>query len=305
MTLTRNAPVGTLAYHLHDTFTAPRGDPLYLGARFNGGILEGIDRAEPLRCGAEDYRVLASPAVRIGVYDLFACKERTRFLHVGKYRLIGFFIIHTRIFSRVGCLIAAVVNRYYYIDIVLFAGVEVIGTKAGSSVNASRTAVHCDIICINDHGIAVEEGMAGVHIFKFTSGHCSDDLVAFDSACRHCFGCEGFGYDIVIAVGGTENGVTFVGMESNGKVARESPCRCRPYDEICAVKVADGRKLAALVIAYLELYIDRCAFVILIFDLGFGKCRFVVGAPVNGLETLVDVAFFEHLAENAHLACLK
>ena len=73
-----------------------------------------------------------------------------------------------------------------------------------------------------------------------------------------------------------------------------------------SVKVADGRKLAALVIAYLELYIDRCAVVILIFDLGFGKSRFVVRAPINGLQTLVDIAFLDTFRRiYAHLALLQ
>ena len=70
MALTGDAPIGTVTDHALDAVTAPLREPLHLIARLNGGILEGIHRAEPLGGCTEDDGVLTSPAVRIFVLDL-------------------------------------------------------------------------------------------------------------------------------------------------------------------------------------------------------------------------------------------
>ena len=54
-----------------------------------------------------------------------------------------------------------------------------------------------------------------------------------------------------------------------------------------------------------ELHIHRGAGVVLILDLRLGQGGLVVGAPVHGLEALVDVAVFVHLAEHPDLPGLK
>ncbi len=54
-----------------------------------------------------------------------------------------------------------------------------------------------------------------------------------------------------------------------------------------------------------ELDINGGTGVVLIFDFGFCQRRFVLRAPVNGLEALVDIALFVHLAENLDLFRLE
>ena len=70
-------------------------------------------------------------------------------------------------------------------------------------------------------------------------------------------------------------------------------------------EVGNIGELSSEVIADAEFYIDRCTFIVVVFDLSFGKSGFVVRAPVDRLKSLIDVALFEHFAENAHLSGFK
>ena len=69
---------GRLAIMLRDALFAPGGDP--------ADLLDGLERAlaevvavhadEPLLGGAEDDRIVAAPAVRVGVRELFEPQQR-------------------------------------------------------------------------------------------------------------------------------------------------------------------------------------------------------------------------------------
>ena len=61
----------------------------------------------------------------------------------------------------------------------------------------------------------------------------------------------------------------------------------------------------AQIVVHGELHIHRGAGVVLILDLRLGQRRLVVGAPVHGLEALVDVALLIHLAEHTDLLRLE
>ena len=80
--LTGDAPVVALADHGLHAVNAPRGQPAHIVAGGAGLVLERFDRAEPLRGGAEDDRLLAAPAVRIAVDDFLGGEQNARFLHV-------------------------------------------------------------------------------------------------------------------------------------------------------------------------------------------------------------------------------
>ena len=76
--LARDAPVGPAGDHVRDAFFAPLGNPF--------DAFDGVERAlaqavvihpdEPLVGGAEDGRVVAAPAVRIGVFDVLDREQR-------------------------------------------------------------------------------------------------------------------------------------------------------------------------------------------------------------------------------------
>ena len=61
----------------------------------------------------------------------------------------------------------------------------------------------------------------------------------------------------------------------------------------------------ALIVMHGELYIDGGAGIVLIFDLRLGQGRLVVGAPIHGLQALVDVTVLVHSAEHTDLLGLE
>ncbi len=73
--LAADAPVGTVAHHIRDAVLAPVGDPFHLVDTLERLVAEIGDGDEPLIGGAENYRLLAAPAMRIGVGDLELAKQ--------------------------------------------------------------------------------------------------------------------------------------------------------------------------------------------------------------------------------------
>lgn len=156
---------------------APFGDPVDVMASLDSLVLEGIDGAEPLRRCAEDYRLFASPAVRVGVNEFLRRKQRAGLLHVLKYCLVGLKIVHSGIFSGICGLISLVIDGDDYVDVVSAAGDVVIGTETGRGVDASGTAVHRDVIGVDYDRLTVKEGMLSGHVFELAAGKGKDGFI--------------------------------------------------------------------------------------------------------------------------------
>ncbi len=62
---------------------------------------ERIDRAEPLRRGAEDDGLVAAPAVRVAVDDILARKEHAALAHILENDRVGFLGLHAGVFAGV------------------------------------------------------------------------------------------------------------------------------------------------------------------------------------------------------------
>ena len=73
--LTGDAPVAAVVYHTLYSVLAPLRDPLNIADSLNSLSLEVLYGAEPLLGSSEQNGVLASPAVRILVDDLFQCEQ--------------------------------------------------------------------------------------------------------------------------------------------------------------------------------------------------------------------------------------
>ena len=80
--LTGDAPVGTLTDHRCHAILTPCRQPADILACLDGLLLEAVNRAEPLRSGTEDDRVLASPAVRVAVDDILGGEQNAAVSHV-------------------------------------------------------------------------------------------------------------------------------------------------------------------------------------------------------------------------------
>ena len=92
-------------------------------------------------------------------------------------------------------------------------------------------------------------------------------------------------------------------MQSDGQVAGQRPDGGRPDHEVQLAVIQLGQ--LAQIVVHGELHIDGGAGIVLVLDLGLGQRRLVVGAPVHGLQALVDVAVLVHLAEHTDLLRLE
>ena len=142
LALTGNAPVRTGGDHIMDTIAAPGGNPGYFVVNGVQGPLAEIvlfHADEPLGRGAENERLFAAPAARIGVRDVPAVHERAGFLQLFENGFVGVENIHTREKGNSRQEDSGVVHGRQDIQIVLQARFVVIGAVAGSGVNAAGT----------------------------------------------------------------------------------------------------------------------------------------------------------------------
>ena len=236
--------------------------------------------------------------------DLLGSEKCARFLHVLKNSVVGNGVVHSRKLSCVLGLITAVVNGNDDINVVTAACLVVVCAKAGSCVNATCTAVHSNVICVNYYALSVKEGVLSGHVLKFLTLKCCKHLVGFNArSLESCLGqrlCK----HVNLTALNLYKIVFLNGVERDRKVTGKSPSGSCPDNEICLIKIAYARKLT-LVVCYLELYVDRCALVSLILDLRLCESGLILGAPINGLKSLVDVSSLEHLAEHLNLCRLK
>ena len=98
--LAADAPVGSRGDHVGDALLAPGRVPDHLVDFFHGKLTEGgfgavgaLDRGlhadEPLLGGAEDHRMVAAPAVRIGVFQVRRGQQRAGLFEHGNDDGIG------------------------------------------------------------------------------------------------------------------------------------------------------------------------------------------------------------------------
>ena len=129
------------------------------------------------------------------------------------------------------------------------------------------------------------------------------DLIAVKAADLHDLLHQGLGHDVHFPVGGLHHGVALIGMQGDGQVPGQGPDGGGPDDEEKLALVQMPQ--LAQVVVHGELHIHRCAGIVLVFDLSLSQSCLVVGAPIYGLEALVDVAVAVHPAEHPDLLSLK
>ena len=280
--LTGDAPVGALADHALHAVDAPARDPAHVVARGAGLILKRVDRAEPLRGGAEDDGLLAAPAVRIAVHDLFGSEEGTGLLHVVQDDGVGLFNEHTLIFSGIVGVAALIVDGHDHVHAVAAAGLIVVRAEAGRGVDAAGTGIHRDIVGQHQTGGLGQEGMRCEHVLIEVTGVGLKDRVVLDVADGHDLFDERLGDDVHLAVILVlHDGVALVGVQGDGKVTGQRPDRGRPNDEV-ELGLVEMAQFAEIVV-HRELDVHGRAGIVLILDLRLSQGGLVVIAPVNGL----------------------
>ena len=236
--------------------------------------------------------------------DPLGCEQSAGLHEISIDSVVGRGVVHACELARVGGLEAAVVHGNDDINVVLLAGVVVVGTEAGGGMHAARTRIHGDVICHEQNTLAIQERMLSGHELEVLTLEAGDDLVRLNPALQHSLAAKSLGHDVGVAVSGLSQHVILDGIESDGQVAGQSPGGCGPDHEIGLVKIGILTQ-EALIVCDLELDVDGGAGIGLILDLGLGQRGLALGAPVHGLQTLVDVALLVHLTEHLDLARLK
>ena len=170
-------------------------------------------------------------------------------------------------------------------------------------MNATCTAVHGDIIRGYKQAVYVEERVLCRHIFKIRTFEVLNNAVIGNTACRHGLVHKRFS-DNVHFFARFNKDITLIRIERYRTVSGKCPCGGRPNNEVHFGEVAVRGKFA-LIVFYREFNIYRRAVVVRIFDFCLCKCGLIDGTPINGLKSLVDVAFFIHLAEHFDFNGLK
>ena len=295
--LARDAPVGPAGDHAVDPLPAPLGDPADAGDGLAGlgpeaGLVHGD---EPLLGGPEDDRVLAAPAVRVGVRDLGLLEERPVLLHVGGDAGVGLEDLEPGVARDVGREAAVVVDGRVDVDAVGDAGQVVVVAVARGGVDAARAVVERDVLGQDEERVAVDERVAGLEALELAAGERGQDLGRRPAELLGDDREEPLGHDVDVALD-LGRGVLVFGMKGDGHVGRQGPGGRRPDDDVDAAAL-EGRELRAEVGDDLETDIDRGGGLVLVFDLGLGQGGPVVDAPVDGALALVDLAVLEEGAQ--------
>ena len=150
-TLSGNAPVAAVTDHAGDTVLAPVRNPFHALDRFNGLLLELVNRAEPLLSRAKNHRILAAPAVRILVDDLLNCQKISAVLQRLRNGFVGVVCGQSRKRTGVFGQLALAVhgNNDRKLFIVLHTDFKVFDTVSGCGVDTSGAAFKGDVVAEN------------------------------------------------------------------------------------------------------------------------------------------------------------
>ena len=174
--LAADAPVGARGDHVGDAFLAPRGIPddlvdffdrqLAVGGFGSVGALHGrFKRDEPLLGGAEDDRVVAAPAVRVGVFEIGDGEQGTVLLEHGDDDGIGgpdFFAFEGRERSMrprcgIDMEVPGSIDAAGLVEVIALTGVEVVCAMRGRGVDRAGALVGGDVGGEDAEDAALEE----------------------------------------------------------------------------------------------------------------------------------------------------
>ena len=236
--------------------------------------------------------------------QLLGGEERAGLLQIFQNGFVGFVIAQSGKFAGFFGLVSAVVHRDQRRQFIAAAGDVIVGAETAGGVHASGAAIHGDVIGNHHKAIPIQKRVLRGHVFKVLPLERSKNLPILNAGGFHGLFAKRLGKNIGFAVLGARQHVAFHRVQGNCLVAGKRPACCRPNDEIGFGKIANARKFA-LVVLDAELDIDGGAGVGLILDFRLGKRGFIVGAPVNRLHALIDIAAAIHFAKHLDLARLK
>ena len=235
--------------------------------------------------------------------DFFRGEKHAAFLHILQNDGVGFVRPEAGIFAGVFRMAALVIHRDDHLNAVPHTGLVVVCAKAGGRVDTARAGIHGDIVRQQKTGGLRQEGVGSQHVLKEGAGVAFQNLKAVKPTDPHDTGDKRFGHNIDFPVRSLDESILLIRMESNGEVTGKRPDRGGPDQE----KEFGSINMTELsqIILHREFDIDCRTGVIVVFDFGFRESSLVLGAPVDGLEALIDMTVAVHLSEDADFICLK
>ena len=306
-TLTADAPVMTVAYHVMDTLLAPGRNPLYIVDRFQCFVTEAVDRSEPLRGCAENNRVFAAPAVCVLVLNVFFTQQAVQLSQIFQYRDIS--VEYKHALEAFACFfgqLALGINRAENRQLIFQAGFKVDIAMTGSGMYATSTGFGSYIVSHNYERAAVVVFRERMHAFSefhiFTKSSAEDiaEVLVADSAnlSQQVFSHEeNFAFAF-------NPGIFQSRVQSNSNVGRHGPRSGGPNYHVSLFAFSSFRSLA-VVFYQRHFYEDSRSFLFAVFDFCFSQSGFAVRAPVNGLFAFVDITLVSHSTEYTDLLSFK
>src|SRR5215469_4840908 len=260
-------------------------------------IHRGFHTDEPLFGCAEDDRVVAAPAVRVGVVDLraahegFARDEEVDDLWVGLEDL-QVFVLGQAVAEASGGVDVAELR-----EAVFCAGVEVIGSVGGRCVDGSGALLGGDVVRIDAEDRTVKEGVLERHAIHARALEAGDLRGLGEIGGFAGLGREGFGDDVNVAVGVAQGDVVELGVEGDSERGGKGPGGRGPDDGPDGLVAEGGVDLGGVASEFVA-DVDRRRSVHLVLDLRLSEGGSIVDAPVDGLQALVDEALLEKVVES-------
>ena len=124
---------------------------------------------KPLLRGAENYRIVAAPAVRIAVLVFIIAKKSAALSEQFHDDGIGGEYVFAFVFGQTFEVEALVVERRIDLQAVLLAGIEVVGAVAGGSVNDAAALIEGDVISENAGHLNRKKWMLKFHTIEIAA----------------------------------------------------------------------------------------------------------------------------------------
>ena len=297
--LARDAPVRAAGDHVVDALLAPSRNPLHVvfdGGQGAAAQVVFFHGNKPLGRGPEDDRLLAAPAVGIGVADLALGEQMADFLELfddlgvglpdGEPGEIGHDVEET----------TGVVHGRKDVEAVAQARVVVLAAVSGRGMHEARAGVEGHVVGGDEGRRPVVEGVARGKAFQGRAlGFGQDRGVGPAEEFAHAL--EQLPGQHVLAVARGDEGVVELGMRGHGHVVRQGPGRGRPDDGVGPGRVGHGENFLEFRVGQGEAHENRGRGLVGVFHLGLGQGGFAGQAPVDGLLAAVDRALFHEIAQ--------
>ncbi len=221
--LARDAPVGAVLDHAGDALLSPGRQPLDAmdGGEGVGAQARVVHGDEPLRRGAVDDRLLAAPAMGVGVADGARVQQAAVLPQVLHDPFVG--LEHLQPLVGADGLVEAPagVDRRIDVEPVRHPGVIVVLAVAGRGMHAAGALVEQDVVGVDQQRVAVEERVAGLEPVQLPALEFQQlaERVAVQGGDG---GQQGGGGDIQLALH-FEQGVIEVRVQGDGQVRRYGP----------------------------------------------------------------------------------